>query len=360
VLLPVALFLGGSGAAGYLYIRNALLQQWREAAILRLERAAHLLDMRLGEPLQWAQALAKTAPGRSAAEQQQWVLKQLKSQPGVSEVRLDGNAAPAGVAAVSPPEYFYPADRQEVGMRFRLLDQRGKALGRLEVILAYDYLMADLLTTGWMQSNMACLVNDQGLYLAHSNPSMAGRHCLGETQDVLELAMRAELKAKLYGTLIGGDRVIGYYRLIAAPWAIMLHARASQILAPIRRFQFYYLTGGLVYLGVILLLIRVGMGPVVAAIRRLAGRAAAVARGEYGEPLPVRSRDEIGLLSRGFNDMVHGLKERDFIRNTFGRYMDESLARELLGRPEALRLGGEKRQVVILFSDIRGFIPSSL
>lgn len=69
------------------------------------------------------------------------------------------------------------------------------------------------------------------------------------------------------------------------------------------------------------------------------------------------SRDEIGQLTLGFNDMIDGLKERDFISNTFGRYVDQEVARELLSRPEASRLGGGKREVVILFSDIRGFTP---
>jgi class 3 adenylate cyclase len=55
--------------------------------------------------------------------------------------------------------------------------------------------------------------------------------------------------------------------------------------------------------------------------------------------------------------MVTGLKERDFISNTFGRYVDREIARELLSRPAASRLGGEKREVVILFSDVRGFTP---
>ena len=55
--------------------------------------------------------------------------------------------------------------------------------------------------------------------------------------------------------------------------------------------------------------------------------------------------------------MVAGLKERDFISNTFGRYVDQEIARELLSRPEASRMGGEKREVVILFSDVRGFTP---
>ena len=55
--------------------------------------------------------------------------------------------------------------------------------------------------------------------------------------------------------------------------------------------------------------------------------------------------------------MITGLQERDFISSTFGRYVDQEIARELLSRPEASRMGGEKRQVVILFSDVRGFTP---
>jgi class 3 adenylate cyclase len=57
--------------------------------------------------------------------------------------------------------------------------------------------------------------------------------------------------------------------------------------------------------------------------------------------------------------MVKGLKERDFISNTFGRYVDQEIARELMRQPEATRLGGEKREVAILISDIRGFTPLS-
>jgi class 3 adenylate cyclase len=95
----------------------------------------------------------------------------------------------------------------------------------------------------------------------------------------------------------------------------------------------------------------------VSAIRRISRKAAQVARGDYGEPLEVQSQDEIGQLTKSFNEMVVGLRERDLLSNTFGRYMDQEIAQKLMQRPEATRLGGEKRQVVIMFSDIRGFTP---
>ncbi len=248
-----------------------------------------------------------------------------------------------------------------MGLRGELLDQAGKALGRLEVVLSYGFLMQDVLTEGWMVAQMACLVSQEGHYLAHSSTAMQARHCLGETQNPMELAMLKAMKEKDYGTLMGEgyspEQVIGFYKLHDAPWAIMLHARGSEILAPILRFRLYYLAGGLLCLAVILGLIRLGVRPVVMVIRGIAGKAALVARGDYGEPLPLTSRDEIGQLTTSFNDMVAGLKERDFISNTFGRYVDQDIARELLSRPEASRLGGEKREVVILFADVRGFTP---
>lgn len=83
--------------------------------------------------------------------------------------------------------------------------------------------------------------------------------------------------------------------------------------------------------------------------------AARVAAGDLSGELPVRSSDELGRLTRAFNDMVHGLRQRDFIRNTFGRYVSPEVAAALLDAPDGLRLGGEKRVVTILMSDLRGY-----
>ena len=257
LLLPVAVFLGAMGAVGYVYIRDSLFNEWQQAATLRLERAAHSMDMRLSQPIQWMQNFGRTGSGQKAEDNQKWILQQLRQLPGVSQVTLTwgtGNEwfneggpwpeAASKVARVSPPQYLYPPGQGAVGLQSRLLDDRGRTLGKLTVFVKFAYLMEDVLASGWLQSSMACLVNDNGIYLAHSNPAMAGRHCLGETQEPLELAMLTEMKEKPSGTIMGHGKVIGFYRLHVAPWALMLHAQSSQILAPIRRFQVAYISGG--------------------------------------------------------------------------------------------------------------------
>ncbi|MDP3181522.1 MAG: adenylate/guanylate cyclase domain-containing protein [Desulfobaccales bacterium] len=374
LLLPVALFLVVTGGLGFFYIRKSLLKEWQEIAILRLERAAHQMDMRLYLLIQGMGALAQTGSDPQGAVIREWILKQIQRQEGVTQARLTWKA-PASkeiagrpgmsvrkVARVSPPQYFYPPGQKTVGLRSDLLDEAGHSLGQVEVVIKFSYLMQDVLTSGWLQSHMACVVEaDRGNFLAHSDPSMKGRHCLGDTQSPLELAMLEAMKEKPFGTLMGKghppEEVVGYYRLHAAPWAIMLHAQGSQILAPIVHFRYYYLLSAILCLVVILVLIRLGVTSMVFSIRKISLKAQKVAQGHYGDPLPVASQDEIGQLTRSFNEMVEGLKQRDFISNTFGRYVDPKIAQDLLSRPEAALLGGEKRDVVILFADIRDFTP---
>jgi len=57
--------------------------------------------------------------------------------------------------------------------------------------------------------------------------------------------------------------------------------------------------------------------------------------------------------------MVVGLKERDFVTNTFGRYVDREIAEKLDEIAGSGQVSGEKRDVAILMSDIRGFTPLS-
>jgi class 3 adenylate cyclase len=362
LLVPVVLLLLGFGSLGFFYARQTILKEWQEAAILRLERAAHQLDMRLSWPEQWMQGLVGIKQG-AQEEMQKWLLDRIRALPGVKQVQLTWKEGPAPqpVAAVSECRFTFEKGQEAVTLTADLLDSARQPLGQLQISIRFAYLMEGILTSGWLQSYMACLVDETGHYLAHTDPGMQGRIHLGETHDRLEAQTLATIKAKHSGTIMGPghppEQVIGFYRLHQAPWVILVYAHGHQILEPMVRFRYYYLVAGGACIAIILLLIRLGVNPMVSSIRRLSQAAGRLAQGDYGEPLPVERRDEIGQLIQSFNAMVTGLKERDFISNTFGRYVDPEVAAELLRRPEAALLGGEKRPVALIFGDIRGFTP---
>jgi adenylate cyclase len=74
---------------------------------------------------------------------------------------------------------------------------------------------------------------------------------------------------------------------------------------------------------------------------------------EYVHIDGVETGDELEDLANGFNLMVDGLKERDKLRLTFGKYMTASVMEHLMSGKVAL--GGETLTVTVLFADIRSF-----
>jgi len=80
-----------------------------------------------------------------------------------------------------------------------------------------------------------------------------------------------------------------------------------------------------------------------------------VRNGRFDTKVRVTSNDEIGYTGDSINDMTDGLVERDLIKDTFGKYVAKEVRDEVLsGRTP---LDGEKKEVTILFSDLRDFTP---
>jgi HAMP domain-containing protein len=80
-----------------------------------------------------------------------------------------------------------------------------------------------------------------------------------------------------------------------------------------------------------------------------------VEQGDLQARCPVVGNDELGAVAEGFNRMVVGLREREFLKETFGKYVSPEVRDEILsGR---LALEGQAREVTILFADLRDFTP---
>ena len=100
-------------------------------------------------------------------------------------------------------------------------------------------------------------------------------------------------------------------------------------------------------------------GAISRPLRRLDAAVHQVGEGDFAVEVPEQGVREVVALARSFNDLGEQLtdyiEKRDFIRDTFGRYVTQEVVKRLLEDKDALEMGGETREVSMLMSDLRGF-----
>jgi adenylate cyclase len=114
---------------------------------------------------------------------------------------------------------------------------------------------------------------------------------------------------------------------------------------------FFRLAGLVAVLAGLLLAQAVG-GAVAKPVQTLAAGTRRIAAGDLDVHFDVGGRDQVAQLAAAYNAMVAGLREREWLRDMFGRSVSQEVAEAI--RTGQVRLEGENRVVSVLFYDIRG------
>jgi adenylate cyclase len=93
----------------------------------------------------------------------------------------------------------------------------------------------------------------------------------------------------------------------------------------------------------------------VGPLRRLRVGVERLAAGDVTVRVPPTSHDEVGELTRAFNEMGDSLEQKQRIQQAFGRYVDDYVLNQLLESDAYEKQAGIEREVTILFVDIRRF-----
>ena len=137
--------------------------------------------------------------------------------------------------------------------------------------------------------------------------------------------------------------------------SVVLHLsskRTDKLLEQSRRAIFLL---GLIVVAIAIITIYFLSRPIIRPITELARAATRVGKGDLEVHVPVRSRDEVGHLAHSFNMMGKGLKEKEKLKETFGRYVSPQVAHKILKEMDSIKLGGESVEVTVLFADVRKF-----
>ena len=280
-----------------------------------------------------------------------WYLDALQQPPGV----LDGITAPYLDASTKHPT---------LTIYHKVLNNSGALVGILGVDVDVAMASNNLINNVPFFAEVEyILVNSNGIVLLHPDNLKVGSD-IGATGEELDMQISEDIKKtslqhKQYiSRRINEAWYMGFYRVNGVSLAFVLSVPAKTVLKPLHRLTFQMAALNLSIIFGLFFLLIVVVRKISRPIIDLKNSAVQVTEeGPYRDAIEVKSSDEVGQLTGAFNEMMEGLRQRDFIRDTFGRYVTKEVVKELLDTSDGLKLGGEIREVTIMLSDLRGFTP---
>jgi sigma-B regulation protein RsbU (phosphoserine phosphatase) len=353
MLLPVALLLAIMGVFGFMYARSTLIVQWEEAAILKLQRAAHHVDMRMARPKEWIRLYVTLAEGHHNGERiKRQIFNELEKIEGVLSVKVDklsghnyhesifigkvskhalsmnhddhmdgkmGSSATSPKFKITMPRYDPDSSNRTVSLITQAVSSDNEAIYQIAVKMDFDFLLQHIPKTGWWESRKAYLIDEDGNILISTSGKEQRR--FGESGGYLQDMTLSSMQINPYGTIRGPghppSEISGYYRLTEAPWYIVIIAPGEEILKPIIRFRNYYFLTLAFFIIIILLVIKRVTGQTAIAVNQLSRAAERIAQGDFSSPITsIKTNDEIGELAQSFNGMATQLQDRLRLRES--------------------------------------------
>ena len=202
------------------------------------------------------------------------------------------------------------------------------------------------------------IVSPDGSAIAHSNDEQVNKEMnLSEIPIVNSMfSSQSSNGSKKY--IMNGVEYLGSYQTIELfDLGIVSTVESSKIMEAVHTIQYRNILIMLLILTIAVLLIYFFSKTISIPIIRLAKATMQIEHGNYDISVPVTTNDEIGILTKSFSAMARGLREKEIIKEAFGKFVNPKIAEKAISG--GLKLGGENRIATIFFSDIRGFTNMS-
>lgn len=154
-----------------------------------------------------------------------------------------------------------------------------------------------------------------------------------------------------------GHEYLGSFRILKNGFGVISLVPADRAFEAVFRVQRQNILIVVMILTVAFIIVYLFSRTLTLPIVELLHAARRIEQGDYAVQIKPSTRDEIGSLTVAFMQMVHGLRERQKIKEEFGKFVNPEIAERAI--QGSLRLGGEKKHCTVLFTDIRGFTQFS-
>ncbi|MFH0958986.1 MAG: adenylate/guanylate cyclase domain-containing protein, partial [Pseudomonadota bacterium] len=249
------------------------------------------------------------------------------------------------------------------------LSEEGKQLGARGVVAAdvsLEWLIKLVNSVNETRKGFCFVVTNTGTFVAHPNFNYVMKESLfsiaeSNGDERLRSLGRQILKTQKgfidIGSSLGGeDSFLAYSHILSTGWVFGTVFPKTELFSEVDNLHHKTFLASLVGIGLLALVSIFIARSISKPLKEMAKATTKVSHGDLNISLKAANRtDEVGTLAKSFTDMTHGLRERDFIRDAFGRYVTQEVVNRLLDSHDGLKLGGEIREISMMMSDIRGF-----
>ena len=230
------------------------------------------------------------------------------------------------------------------------------------IVVAYldpgTFIKAFQQTTQALPGTTAFLVDQAGDVIAHPDSKLV----LSGTNLADSPIIKALLESKVDNGQIrysdkNGWNLGAYKKLSVGGLGIVSTAEENVVFGPVFAIQRRNIYIMVIVVALSFIVVYLFSKTLTVPIVKLVGATQQVERGEYGIDIKPASGDEIGDLTHSFVNMAVGLEEREKLKDAMGKFTNPEIA-EMVLRGE-MKLGGERKDAAIFFSDLRGFTAMS-
>ncbi len=239
----------------------------------------------------------------------------------------------------------------------------GTIIGAVTAVFDLRAVLEELVVSSrFNQSGYAVIVDGEGDVIAHPDRSQLGSSV--QSYEAVQRAWATKGTGSLVAKNSRGIERLFIYRALTnpsttgrQPWVLLTEINEAEELAVLSRLQRELFAGVAVLVLFGLVLAHQIARSVEQPLSSLKHFAARLGSGELEVHTEVTGRDLAGSMATSLESMATGLRERDRVKEVFGRYIATQVSEKILKGD--VNLGGEARVVTILFSDIRNFTAMS-
>jgi class 3 adenylate cyclase/HAMP domain-containing protein len=252
---------------------------------------------------------------------------------------------------------------------YRIVDGKRQFQGVVDADISLMWLKDVVGTAKIGQSGYAFLISPNGFFVTNPDPQLImrqsifgiaeARHDAHLRQIGRDMVRGGEALVPITDFINGKKSWMYYAPLTSTGWSLGVVFPEDELYAPVRLLHRKILiiaSLGLIFLAMVIIVLS---RTITKPLRILSRKTATIARGDFNATVPETGAYEIAHLAQSFNEMGRQLtdymEKRDFIRDTFGRYVTQEVVKRLLEDRDALEMGGKTQELSILMSDLRGF-----